>query len=608
MNAEENVDFSGLTKQDLLDRFEEMETKYKTDGSPEGYQNVLNIFNFASKEDMVPQNVHNVYTADWKAYCLLRQHLQEDHEISDDDADDLQDRFSRFQECLFYCRDTMLSFMRMTNCNAAFPVPKNADMIFWHAPLNTEDLKPMHLFTIYILGSLFRHRYRRFEGRVFEQIFLNGNPTHAWKDKCDIKAVVRSFCAKESNFDMWKIMMDGVFENVVKYLTECQDIEFPDLKIKRRVWSFNDGIYDATDDKFWFYGSPMDETIVSCKIIEKDFAPAYFRNLVNGVANPGGERLAYEDLDTPFFDSIFAPQNWDPIMIKWMFVWIGRLFYEVNEKDSWQVIPFLKGVAGTGKSTVIKIVQLLYAAKDVGVISNNIEQKFGLATIFNKTIFIIPELKGNFSIDQGDLQSMITGEDVSVAVKHGDPCVGRWVVPGIMAGNEAANWEDKSGSISRRIVVMDFPNKIPQDKLDPNLFTNIKNTEIPMIIRKATLAYNWAVENYGKSDVWTALPERVCAEKKKLQFSTNPLYAFVNSDRIEIHEDEYTLESIFISQLKVFANLKFPGVTFVFNEDFYSYIFADYGVRVENCTKNWPRNSQNAQRQTYITGLKVIVG
>lgn len=57
MAAENNVDFLGLSKQDILDRFEEMETKYKTEGTPEGYQNVLNIFNFTSRGDMVPQNV-----------------------------------------------------------------------------------------------------------------------------------------------------------------------------------------------------------------------------------------------------------------------------------------------------------------------------------------------------------------------------------------------------------------------------------------------------------------------------------------------------------------------------------------------------------------------
>jgi len=606
-DADENANFENFSKQDLIDKFEELETKYKTEGTPEGYQNVLNIFNITCSGDLVPQTVHDIYLADWKSYCMLRQYLSEEDTVTPEDMDDLQDRFSRFQECLFYCKDTILSFMRMTNSNLSFPTPAGADMLFWHAPLNKENLKPVHIFTIYILGSFFRHRYRRSDTRVYEQIFLDGNPTHAWKDKCDIKSAVRSFCAKESNFEMWKIMTEGLFEGVVKYATECQDIEFPDLKVNRRVWSFNDGIYDATDDKFWFYGGQMDESIVSCKIIEKDFSPSYFKHLVDGLAHPGSDRLTYDDLETPYFNSIFTPQEWDASMIKWMFVLIGRLFYEVNEKDCWQVIPFLKGVAGTGKSTVIKVVQMLFDARDVGILSNNVERKFGLSTVFDKILFLIPELKGDFQMDQAEFQSMVTGEDVSMAVKHEAPIVGRWTAPGIIAGNEAAKWEDKSGSICRRIVVLDFPNKIPAEKSDPNLLNNIKNSEIPNIIRKASLAYDWAVENYGKSDIWTSLPARICSEKKKLQYSTNPLYAFMNSDRIEVDSEMYTLESVFISQLRIFSTLKFPGVNFVFTEDFYSYIFSDYDIRVETVTKNWPPNSQNAQRQTYITGCNVLI-
>jgi len=48
-------------------------------------------------------------------------------------------------------------------------------------------------------------------------------------------------------------------------------------------------------------------------------------------------------------------------------------------------------------------------------------------------------------------------------------------------------------------------------------------------------------------------------------------------------------------------------MTITFTEDFYSYIFSDYDIVVENSIKNWPRDSNNAQRQTYIIGCKVIV-
>lgn len=591
------------SREELIEKFDELEQKWKTDGTPEGFPNVLNIFEITSASELIPEKVQSIYEEDWGQYILIRSELadmdMENEEVEDDL--ELKARFSRFQENIFYGRETLLCFMRMTNCNLAFPVPQSAEVLFWHSPMNKEDLQPTHIYTLYLLGSLFRKRYRRFEGLVFEQIFRDGHATHAWKEKCDIKTIVRYLSSKENNFEMWKMMIAGLFEPAVKYLTESLDHEFPDLKIRRRVWSFNDGIYDATDDTFWFYHQYMDDTLVSCKIIEKAFSGVYF----NGQPIPGTPLKTYDDLSTPLFDSIFAPQQWDADMIKWIFVFIGRLFYEVNERDSWQVIPFLKGVAGTGKSTVIKVVQKLYNSRDIGVISNNIEKQFGLSTIFNKKIFIIPEMKGDFSLDVACFQSMITGEELSMAVKHENPCVGRWVVPGIMAGNESPNWQDKSGSISRRVVVLDFPNKVPSETSDPNLFAHIVDLEIPAIIRKASLTYKWAIENYGDADIWTALPPRVCEEKRKLQFSTNPLYAFMNSDRVEIDSEEYTLESVFISQLKIFTGLKFPGVSIMFTQDTYGLIFSDHGVTVEDCIKNWPRCSQNPQRNTYIVGCRV---
>ena len=38
---------------------------------------------------------------------------------------------------------------------------------------------------------------------------------------------------------------------------------------------------------------------------------------------------------------------------RWMYVMIGRLIYEVGELDGWQVLPFLKGAASSGKSTIL---------------------------------------------------------------------------------------------------------------------------------------------------------------------------------------------------------------------------------------------------------------
>ena len=191
-------------------------------------------------------------------------------------------------------------------------------------------------------------------------------------------------------------------------------------------------------------------------------------------------------------------------------------------------------------------------------------------------------------------------------VKNGSPITGMWTTPGIMAGNESAGWEDKSGSISRRIVVFPFLHKVPQEKLNPSLENDIKENEMPKIIRKSALAYQEAVQKFSGGDIWQALPSRIREEKKKLQYSTNPLFAFINSDNVSLSDEEYTLESMFVTKLKSFAALNFPKSTITFNEDFYSYIFGDFGLSIRRENLPWPRSSTtNVQRQNYLFGCKI---
>lgn len=595
-----------LSTNELLEKISELESVWKTPGTPEAFTNVLDIFGITCTEDMTPEKIEAKFSEAFKAYNNIRMGFNEVEENSDDDGvaeedvDSLDLRFKRFQDCLYYAREVMMSFLRMTNCADAFPPPRGIEFIFWMSPLDVNDLKPPQVYILFLLGSMYRARYRRLDTSVYEQIFLNGHATRAWKERCSIEDQVRRFSSKEQNFEMWKIMTER-FESSVRYLTGCSDDEFPDLVSNRRVWSFEDGIYNASDDTFCFYAQHSDDTVVASKLIRMAFSSVYF----HGQPVPSAPRLTYEQIHTPLFDSIFSPQQWGAEMVRWMFVFIGRLFYEVGELDGWQVIPFLKGVAGTGKSTVIKVVQAMYPTQAVGVLSNNVEKKFGLSALVAKKIFIVPEVKADCQLDQAEFQSIVTGEELSLAVKHEKPWCGRWIIPGILAGNENIGFVDKSGSISRRLVILDFPNRLAPSEMDPTLLKRLLSSELPAIIRKAAIAYNKAVADFGGRDIWTVLPSRICDERKKLQFSTNPLYSFINSDKVELSQEGYVLERVFIEQLKTFASLKFASAHIAWNEDFYGLLFGDYHLSVENCVKNWPPTTSNPQRNTYITGCKL---
>jgi phage/plasmid-associated DNA primase len=78
-------------------------------------------------------------------------------------------------------------------------------------------------------------------------------------------------------------------------------------------------------------------------------------------------------------------------------VLIGRLFYPIGKHDNWQVMPFLKGDANTGKGTVCDLVKRMFSPGSVGVITATQEGTFGLEGLYRKRLVMIPDLPKKFS-------------------------------------------------------------------------------------------------------------------------------------------------------------------------------------------------------------------
>jgi phage/plasmid-associated DNA primase len=164
---------------------------------------------------------------------------------------------------------------------------------------------------------------------------------------------------------------------------------------------------------------------------------------------------------------------------------MGRILFEVNEKDSWQVIPFFKGRAGTGKSKILDTIADLFRKEDIETVANNAQKGFGLETVYDKLVWRVMEVKKDFGIDQAQFQSMVTGEEVSIQRKNKTALTVVWNSPGILAGNELANWSDNSGSISRRLLIVHFSSKVQNS--DPNMSQGLRN-ERAAFLHKITVA------------------------------------------------------------------------------------------------------------------------
>ena len=191
--------------------------------------------------------------------------------------------------------------------------------------------------------------------------------------------------------------------------------------------------------------------------------------------------------------------------------------------DPWQVMPFHKGIGNTGKSTFLGgVLGNIYPRHLYEVLSNEVEQGFGLEALVNCLAWFAPDIKGNFKLSQCDLQSMISGENVSVRMKHKTAKSMTWTSPGMMGGNKLPQYSDNAGSISRRWLVWEWMRAVrsPNAELEKQIVA-----EVPNIILKANKAYKVALALHGRKGIWTpgVLPSYFHRTREHVQDATNAL-------------------------------------------------------------------------------------
>lgn len=434
-----------------------------------------------------------------------------------------------------------------------------------------QNINRFQQLLLFLLNMLQHRGYRRYGTDCYEQLFTpEGYNTHAWTPACSIKDFVYAATRKETNFDQWVNLTQskGNAISAVDYLSSCKDVQFPVLVKQRNVFAFRNGLYEARADRFYPYeegGIPNE--FVACKHFDLVFETDH--------DDSGGEQ--WMDLPTPNLQSILDFQGYEPDVAKWMYIMIGRLLYDLNDMDRWQVIPYLKGQASSGKSTILlRVCRNLYDKADVGVLSNNIEKKFGISAFADKYLFVAPEIKSDLQMEQAEFQSIVSGEDMSICIKYQTAQTAEWKVPGIMAGNEVPAWVDNSGSITRRIVLFDFPKKV--DNADMELGKRLE-AEMARIVRKCNKAYHWAVQKFARDSIWMHLPPYFHATRDELSETTNVLEHFLKSNALKFGSDAYMPWNDFLALFQVHTRTHNFKWTQNFTKDFYAAAFLRYSLR-----------------------------
>lgn len=455
----------------------------------------------------------------------------------------------------------LYNVMQMMRVSTAVPqgnINPEDDPLRILAPLLSNPFDPAQkddtvALITFLTSTLRMGGFRRHNGSVFmqkkimvldeetgERIEYN---THAWEQYCTIDNFPHRVIHKEYHGILFKhLVCKG--HNAIEYLKHCRDMDFFDLNPDRHTFAFSNGVYQADLNRFMYHGDQrLHSSIVACKYFDIQFDYEEF--------------ITYEDpmdVPTPAFQSVLDYQELPRDVCKILYLMIGRLIYEVNEKDKWQVILFLKGVANTGKSTIANLCKSFYNPIDVGIISNNMQSTFALESLYDKFLCVCTEVKKSFTIDQGNLQSMASGEDVVVSRKFKTAEGIRWGVPLLLCGNEMGPWKDVGDALARRLIIINFPNKVSISEQKDDLDEMIEQ-EFPAFIYKCNLLYLQFVNAYPGRSIRGHLPDYFRGTTEEAQARTNTLVSFFrsNSHRFVFGEHESISRRAFQSMYETFC-------------------------------------------------------
>ncbi len=398
--------------------------------------------------------------------------------------------------------------------------------------------KPHQQLLEFLVDLASSRGYRRKNKRVYAPVMLpDGTFTNFYRNMCDIQDFVYQSVDKNSNpGEFYALTLkESTPRQVANLLANVRDSRFPFLDKKRTLFSYRNGIFDCLTGKFHLYLSQdyvhpePGDLIGSADELDGQATSNFFDFEVplewfRAGADPGAT------VPTPHFDKILDDQQWDQKTKNWLMIMLGRLIFPVGLKDDWQSCPYIRGVAGSGKSTILNLMRRVYSEEENGVLMGDGEGVFCDQAFYDKNIVFAMDIDAKTNFSTTRLNSYISGEVVSVARKYATPVVKEWDATLIFASNHMPPFLDVAGNIARRILIFLFMHAITNG--DGKLAEKCR-AELPGLLIRIVKMYLGAVALYGNRshlfEIPGLLPKMLVDSRRQFLVHCSTLTCFLES-------------------------------------------------------------------------------
>jgi len=267
------------------------------------------------------------------------------------------------------------------------------------------------------------------------------------------------------------------------------------------------------------------------------------------------KHMAHQHIETPYIDKIFKDQgHTDHVLNFCLLLLIGRSMFETNQIDTWQVFLNIKGEGGTGKSMLLKLLQMFFEKQDIAILNNNAQDKFVEGDLINKRLILGPEVDNKLhrAFSRTAVCAFAAGEYICATVKGDKSVTTQQKAHLVLVSNTHIYEQDQGNSIHRRKVVIEFLQNIL--KTDGQ-FENRLMQEIGAILTKCVGMYLDVAEKHGSQSFWNICPQYFRDVRERSRMRTNVVEGCILSDLIVFNPEAYISLTNFVTKVKEYAQL-----------------------------------------------------